>query len=490
MKVLAITNLYPRPDQPSRGMFNAQLFAEMAKLVDVRVLCLVPEWRVWRWGRIREFGVRSSDVGGQRTEGRGPRTEDRGQRTESGVEVTYVPVFYVPLVGRFLSWRTYWWSLRRLVNGAMGRYDAVYSAWLYPDGVVGARLARSLGIPSWMMALGSDTFHLQSPRRRALVVDACNSGETVCVARHLKERLVNAGVSGARLHVVPNGVDSRLFRPRARQEALAQLKGMIEREDVNAPSPKHAAPGTQHQAPSTKHPAPSTQHQARSTRHQAPSTKHSAPSPKHDRAAQARALRDIMDRCPKVVLFVGNLVPVKGSDLLIEAFAKMIRKSEDGGPRTEDGRQRTEANLVVIGDGLMRKRLQVRANELGVADCVHFLGSRPHQEIALWMNAADVLCLPSRSEGMPNVLLEAVAGGLPFAAADVGACSEIHRQYGGGVIFKPEDAGSLEAVLADCLAGRYKERSSRAVRTWSDSARDIVDLMSADTNSAPVCRNG
>ncbi len=73
----------------------------------------------------------------------------------------------------------------------------------------------------------------------------------------------------------------------------------------------------------------------------------------------------------------------------------------------------------------MRRELEKQADELGIRESVHFPGNRPHEEVALWMNAADCLCLPSRSEGMPNVVLEAVASGLPVVATEVGAVREV-----------------------------------------------------------------
>jgi glycosyltransferase involved in cell wall biosynthesis len=66
------------------------------------------------------------------------------------------------------------------------------------------------------------------------------------------------------------------------------------------------------------------------------------------------------------------------------------------------------------------KKLQRLAEKLGIADHVQFLGQLPQDQVALWMNAADCLVLPSKSEGTPNVVLEALACGTPVVATPVG----------------------------------------------------------------------
>ena len=77
-------------------------------------------------------------------------------------------------------------------------------------------------------------------------------------------------------------------------------------------------------------------------------------------------------------------------------------------------------SLILIGDGPLRKKLEKLARDLGVADSVQFLGRIPHDELPEYMRAAHCLCLPSRSEGMPNVVLEALACGTPAVATAVG----------------------------------------------------------------------
>ena len=102
----------------------------------------------------------------------------------------------------------------------------------------------------------------------------------------------------------------------------------------------------------------------------------------------------------KRVLFVGNLKPVKGLDDLIEAMRQLVV-------------ERSDAQLHIIGYGPLETALKQRINAVSLQDNVRFEGEKEPEEIALWMNACDLLCLPSLNEGVPNVVLEALSCGLP-----------------------------------------------------------------------------
>ena len=81
--------------------------------------------------------------------------------------------------------------------------------------------------------------------------------------------------------------------------------------------------------------------------------------------------------------------------------------------------RRTGRRVAVVGSGPMQRELERCAAGLVSPDSVFFAGSRPHDEIPLWLAGADCLCLPSRSEGMPNVVLEALASGCRVIANDL-----------------------------------------------------------------------
>jgi glycosyltransferase involved in cell wall biosynthesis len=109
-----------------------------------------------------------------------------------------------------------------------------------------------------------------------------------------------------------------------------------------------------------------------------------------------------------VLLSVGNLVPIKGHELTIEALTYL-----------------PEARLLIVGDGPERNSLQKFAKRLSVADRISFLGSMPQDALPSIYAAADVLVLASRHEGWPNVLLEAMACGTPVVVSDIPGMSDI-----------------------------------------------------------------
>jgi glycosyltransferase involved in cell wall biosynthesis len=137
-------------------------------------------------------------------------------------------------------------------------------------------------------------------------------------------------------------------------------------------------------------------------------------------------------------IFVGNLVPVKAVDVLLRAWAEL--NSHGAAP-----------DLVVLGEGPLRTELEARAKRLGLGQRVTFRGSVPHAELPLWYRSADVLVLPSLSEGVPNVLLEASACGTPWIATRVGGISEI-AHLGTSTLVEPNSPRALAQAIRMRLA--------------------------------------
>jgi glycosyltransferase involved in cell wall biosynthesis len=137
------------------------------------------------------------------------------------------------------------------------------------------------------------------------------------------------------------------------------------------------------------------------------------------------------------ILFVGRLHPVKRVDLLLEAFARLRRV-------------RPNASLSVIGDGVERKNLVSLTGKLELGSSVKFLGFQIHEKVISIMKDSDLFVLPSKIEGNPRVLIEAMSVKLPLVATDVlGIRDMVHHGETGHLVQPfPEDlAMGMEYVL-------------------------------------------
>ncbi len=134
---------------------------------------------------------------------------------------------------------------------------------------------------------------------------------------------------------------------------------------------------------------------------------------------------------------IGRLSPEKGVDVLLAALA-------------EGRAQLPRVHVVIAGDGPERRRLVAQASALGLGDRVHFLG--PVYPATALYPELDLVVLPSRSEGLPNVLLEALEADRPVVATDVGAVSEVLVDPAAGVVVPPENPTLLASAIARALA--------------------------------------
>ena len=162
---------------------------------------------------------------------------------------------------------------------------------------------------------------------------------------------------------------------------------------------------------------------------------------------------------------VGALIPLKGQALLIEALSLI-----------------PDATLFIAGEGPDREKLADQAQQLGLRDRVRFLGDLPPDEVAPLLAAADVMALPSRSEGLANVWVEALASGTPIVITDVGGAREVIEDARVGRIVPRQPPAIAEAILS-LLANPVDPQIPRAAASrfsWKKNAEELRNhLLSA-----------
>lgn len=129
------------------------------------------------------------------------------------------------------------------------------------------------------------------------------------------------------------------------------------------------------------------------------------------------------------LISIGSLTEVKGHAVIIEAMSKM--------PKKENQR------LTIIGEGPLKGKLKSRAEALGLSGQVIFKGQAAPSEIPKYLSKAHILILASFSEGRPNVVLEAMAGGLPVIASDIKGMDELIQNEKTGLLFSPGNSDEL-----------------------------------------------
>ena len=147
-----------------------------------------------------------------------------------------------------------------------------------------------------------------------------------------------------------------------------------------------------------------------------------------------------------IVIWVGRMVPVKGLDILLASWPAVACHA-------------ARPLLILVGDGEQRASLERQAKPLG--DSVRFAGNVAHDALPDWYRAADCVVLPSRSEGVPNVLLEGLACGTPFVASAVGSIGELVDTESATV--PVEDIAALTVALLNRVALPPTTRRSTAV---------------------------
>jgi glycosyltransferase involved in cell wall biosynthesis len=168
-----------------------------------------------------------------------------------------------------------------------------------------------------------------------------------------------------------------------------------------------------------------------------------------------------------LILHVARLVEVKGTRYLLRAFATVARKYD-------------RVQLLIIGDGPLRRQLHALTASLGMQDRVEFLGAVPHVAVLSWMRKAAMLVLPGirtatgREEGLGMVLLEAAATGLPIVGSRVGGIPECMLEGKTGFLVPERDEDALARRMAELLEDPVRRhRMGAAGRALVEDRFDI-----------------
>lgn len=349
MRILIITNLYPRPQQPTRATFNRNQFAALNRDHELRILAPVA-WtdrlnrRSLRWERVESW------------------------TTPEGAAVDHPTYWFPPKVLRGMYGRCFERSIANAFHAAVDdfRPEAVLSAWAYPDGWATVRLAHRRRLPAVVKVHGSDLLLLRrgSARERQTSDVLRSTDAVIAVGQGLARRAVQLGANPETVDVIAEGVDRIVFYPQPHGDARRRL-GL----DPNKPA----------------------------------------------------------------ILFVGALREVKGCDVLIEACARLRSSGQS-------------FHCYLVGAGEWRRRLERQVDRLNLQDRITLVGPVPQEALVDWYAAATVFVLPSRSEGIPNVLREAAACGRPFVASAVGGIPELCQELHGATV-APDDPRSLADAL-------------------------------------------
>jgi glycosyltransferase involved in cell wall biosynthesis len=183
----------------------------------------------------------------------------------------------------------------------------------------------------------------------------------------------------------------------------------------------------------------------------------------------------------RVVLTVGRLSREKAHIDLLAAY-KLL----------QDTNPAIASKLIIVGDGPERARLEATVDAQGLKEHVIFAGQV--SEVQVFYAAADVVVLPSHSEGSPNVLLEAMAASLPIVATAVGGVTEVVKTEESALLVPAQDPNALAAAIARVLtdqdlASRLITKSAaliaerftppKYVRALVEIYREVIDARKA-----------
>jgi glycosyltransferase involved in cell wall biosynthesis len=385
LRVLVITNRYPRPGHSTIATYNREQFRELAKDHDVRIVAPVP-WTE----RLRDLLAHKS----------GPHSYVQDQ-----IPIHHPTYYFSPKIAEQAWGQFFLWSVRREVQSIIREFkpDVLLACWAHPDGWAAVQLGRQFGLPVVVKVHGSDVLvTTRNKARRQRVAEALRRADAVvAVSRDLADHVVALGVDPQNVQVIHHGVDPNVFCP----------------------------------------------------------------------GNQAKARRQLGLPDGPAILFVGNLLRSKGVGVLMEACAKLVKRE-------------VPLNCYLVGSGRDEGHLKAQCRQLGLEGTVHFVGVRAHEQLPDWYRAADLVVLPSFSEGIPNVLREAMMCGRRFVATRVGGIPEITVPEVGTLV-EPGNPTHLADAIANAVAINKAVDRKTAMKfccDWRQSNRQLVACLTATCN--------
>jgi len=209
-------------------------------------------------------------------------------------------------------------------------------------------------------------------------------------------------------------------------------------------------------------------------------------APSHGARLATRQTLGIVGDAP-LVFAAGRLVRKKGFEFLIEAAARLASRWP-------------AARVVIAGGGDLAGELQRRARDAGVANTVHLVGAVAQSEMPAWLSAADVVAVPSvrddagNVDGLPNVVLEALASGTPLVSTPAGGIASVVEHGRTGLLVPERDPDALAAAIEMLLAdGALRTRIGEAARrevceryTWDQYAARLEAIYDGAVDRVPA----
>lgn len=182
-----------------------------------------------------------------------------------------------------------------------------------------------------------------------------------------------------------------------------------------------------------------------------------------DRGAARLQVGLPLDR--EIVLWVGKMVPVKGLEILLEAFRE-VKAS------------RPNALLVLVGHGPLRSAVERQIADLQLKDDVVLAGAQQQESLPNWYRAANVTVISSHSEGIPNVLRESLACGTPYVATQVGGIAELSNHPAVRLV-PPGQPHQLATAILQSLDANDRILVGSAQGSWASYAEQMLEFLKA-----------